>query len=316
MKADKLFYAYEWIQGLLLSLRVTSGAPRLCQVAVRMTQDLGRQYAPRSLKLILDAGGCSLKALKGLLRLAHTHGVIFYLKAVKTPPLKTLWYQAIEQFGTQEVVHPHDLNRPPDEQRKLQVTDVFTSLPGLGPELRTLLIYRPQEEDEDRRLMAIYTNDLACTPAQGYAYFGQRQHHELTYRVLTHDLNLDVLPKTYALHPKDPKHPNRKTQRAFLIAWIKALAFNLLRAWQQHALPEAFRQTTVGTLVRKFLRRNATLQVTDEGILVTLEYFRDQHYLGDYVRSLNAQQVQIPWLDHRVLKIQLTSPTGIPFFPQ
>ena len=178
------------------------------------------------------------------------------------------------------------------------------------------MIYRPQEEDEECRLIAIYTNDLSCAPAQGYAYFGQRQHHELTYRVLTHDLNLDVLPKTYALHPKDPKHPNRKTQRAFLIAWIKALAFNLLRSWQQQALPAAFHQTTLGTLVRKFLRRNATLQVTDDSILVTLDYFRDQHYLGDYIRSLNAQNVKIPWLNHRVLKIQLTGPTGIPFFPQ
>ena len=31
---------------------------------------------------------------------------------------------------------------------------------------------------------------------------------------------------------------------------------------------------------------------------------------------ISAQKMKIPWLDDRVLQIQLTHPTGIPFFPQ
>ena len=316
MKADKLFYGYEWIKGILLSLVVKDGATKLCHVAVAMARDLFTRYAPKSLTLILDAGGCSIKALKGLYRLAKEYPVIFYVKAVKTQELKALWYKAIERFGTQQVVHPDDEDLPKEQQRMLQVTEVYTSLPGCGKEIRTILIYHPEEEREQRRLIAIYTNDEDSSPAQAYARFGKRQRHELTYRVLTHDVNLDVLPKTYAEHPKDPQNPKRKTKLAFLIAWIKALAFNLMRTWQQNALPEAFHHATGGTLVRKFLRRNATIEVTNNVFRVTLEYFRDQHYISEYVRALNAQNVKIPWLDDRVLQIQLTHPTGTPFFPQ
>ncbi len=316
MKADKLFYAYEWVKGILLALVLKDGATKLCHVACAIAKELFERYTPGSLKIILDAGGCSLKALKGLHRLAKKHPITFYVKAVKTPQLKALWYKAIERFGTQQMVHPDDAELPKEQQRLLQVAEVYTALLGCGQEIRTILIYHPKEEREQRRLIVIYTNDGRSSPAEVYAHFGKRQRHELTYRVLTHDLNLDVLPKTYAVHPKDPQKPKRKIKLAFLIAWIKALAFNLIRTWQKEALPEAFHQTTVGTLVRKFLRKNATIELTGEVVRVTLEYFRDQRHLLEYVQSINAQKLKIPWLDDRILQIQLTQPTGTPFFPQ
>ena len=69
--------------------------------------------------------------------------------------------------------------------------------------------------------------------------------------MLTHGLNRAVLPKAYAMRPRDPQKPKHKTKLPFLIAWIKAPAFNLMRSWQKKALPESFHQTTAGTVVRR-----------------------------------------------------------------
>ena len=66
------------------------------------------------------------------------------------------------------------------------------------------MVLNELEKGKDR-FYPIYTNDELTSPYELMVEYRSRQNHELCYRVLTHDLNLDALPKSYPLNPKAEK---------------------------------------------------------------------------------------------------------------
>ncbi|NIA03647.1 MAG: hypothetical protein GWP12_03865 [Nitrospirae bacterium] len=58
------------------------------------------------------------------------------------------------------------------------------------------------ENEKDEKDSPIYTSDEDTPAYDLLVEYRSRQNHELCYRVMTHDLSLDALPKSYPLNPK------------------------------------------------------------------------------------------------------------------
>ncbi len=95
------------------------------------------------------------------------------------------------------------------------------------------------------------------------------------------------------------------------MAWIKALAFNALafnalNEFKSH-LPEPFSRMTAGSLIRHFILRPGKLYATADEFIVEIAPHPARAALADYVEKLNAEQVRIPWLGGRRLRIVLAA---------
>ncbi|MCW3130320.1 MAG: hypothetical protein N2V75_09530 [Methanophagales archaeon] len=98
---------------------------------------------------------------------------------------------------------------------------------------------------------------------------------------MTHDLNLDALPKSYPLDPKTEKVQFRD-KHVMLVGWIKALAFNIINDFKE-SLDKKYHRMTAGTIVRKFLDRPATIKTTADEIVVKFDYLGSVMHLKSIV---------------------------------
>ena len=160
-------------------------------------------------------------------------------------------------------------------------------------------------KEEKDRFYPIYTNDENETTYNLLIEYRDRQNHELCYRVLTHDLSLDALPKRYPLNPKAEKVQFRD-KSITLIGWIKALAFNVISDFKE-SLDGKYHKMTVGTIVRKFIHRSATIKTTADEILVTFDYFKEQESLKAYCNEINQRKLEISWFGDKVLRFEFES---------
>ncbi|MFZ2070420.1 MAG: hypothetical protein WAV32_02210 [Halobacteriota archaeon] len=114
---------------------------------------------------------------------------------------------------------------PGDPEKKILIADVRTKIRGCKEPVRTILLLNEKEKGKDR-FYPIYTNDEVTSAYDLLVEYRSRQNHELCYRVMTHDLSLNALPKSYPLNPKVEKVQFRD-KHLTLVGWIKALAFNI-----------------------------------------------------------------------------------------
>ena len=122
---------------------------------------------------------------------------------------------------------------------------------------------------------------------------------------MTHDLDLDALPKSYPLDPKAEKVQFRDKQ-LMLVGWIKALAFNIISDFKE-SLDEKYHKMTAGTIVRKFLNRPATIKTTADEIVVKFDYFRECNALKEYCDKINQSNLEISWFKDKVLRFEFES---------
>ncbi|MBU0492785.1 MAG: hypothetical protein KKA73_16170 [Chloroflexi bacterium] len=116
-----------------------------------------------------------------------------------------------------------------------------------------------------------------------------------------HDLCLDIVPPGYGL--TTTRDDQGQLQRAveydqtafFLAAWLRCLVFNLLSRFAQ-ALGGEYTRMWAGTLLRKFIRRPATLYLVGNELQVIFDPFPGHAELQPLLDRLNAQRTALPWL--------------------
>jgi len=98
----------------------------------------------------------------------------------------------------------------------------------------------------------------------------------------------------------------------FLTAWLRCLVFNLLSRFAQ-AVGGDYTKLWAGTLLRKFIRRPATLYLIGQELHVVFDPFPGQAALQPLLDELNAQRTTLPWLNNLVVQFRLTQ--GEPLYP-
>ncbi len=306
LPADKLFYAFELAKGKLLSLKVTRGSVRLSQACLSILRGLKATYRAKSLRVLLDAG-----AYKGSVfsRMGRMKWLTFLAKAISYPNSRKQWEQ-IPPEAYSDYIRPDE--RDSQNPKVYKIADWQTKIKGCGRPLRSIVILDPSEKKPAKKYTVLFTSDPS-TPADKLAdeyplHWGQ----ENCYRVMVHDLSLDALPKSYHPNDKQPDRPRFFSKELFFVAWVKALAYNLMVTFRTR-LGGPYARQTVGTLVRKLLCCWATLVVSPTELKVIFDPFREQPYLQDYFQWVNSQRLKIPWLKDRVLVLQwAASPQEMP----
>ena len=216
MKADKLFYVFELTKKRLLSFKPRPGTATLANTALKQVKELISEVKPESVRMILDAGGCKGSVIARLSKIKH---LTFLVRGKRQRNLVKQW----EKVPKSEYRVYTD---PGDPKKKILVADTRTKIRGCKEPVRTILVLNELEKGKDR-FYPIYTNDELTSVYDLLVEYRSRQNHELCYRVLTHDLNLDALPKSYPLNPRAEKVQFRD-KHVMLVGWVKALAFNII----------------------------------------------------------------------------------------
>jgi transposase len=282
MKADKLFYVFELMKKRLLSFKPQPGNATLANTALKMIKELISEVKPESVRMILDAGGCKGSVIA---RLSKIKNLTFLVRGKRQRNLVKQW----EKVPKSEYKVYTD---PGDPKKKILVAGVRTKIRGCKELVRTILLLNELEKGKER-FYPIYANDEVTSAYDLLVEYRNRQNHELCYRVMTHDLSLDALPKSYPLDPKAEKVQFRD-KHLIMVGWIKALAFNIINDFKE-SLDMKYHRMTTGTIVRKFIDRPATIKTTADEIVVKFDYFREQDALKDYCEKINQLNLEISW---------------------
>lgn len=295
MKADKLFYIFELTKRRLLGLKSAPGKTTLARVVLSLVRELIALTRSECIRVILDAGGCKGSMIA---RLKNIPGVIYLIRAKRYSNLVEDWNRTVQQTGYIEYEDPTD----PKKERTIKIAETKTKVPGLKEEERTVIVLDEKAQKEKDRFYPLYTNDPVGNRLDLVIEYRRRQNHELAYRVMTHDLNLDALPKSYPINGRSNK-PRFMSKAIHLIGWVKALTFNLISDFKEE-LDEKYHTMTIGTIVRKFISRPAILKIRRNELVVVFDYFKEQEALRDYCHKINMQEVRISWLQNRILKFE------------
>jgi transposase len=295
MKADKLFYVFELTKKRLLSFKPQQGNATLANTALKMVKELISRVKPKSVRLIMDAGGCKGSVIA---RMRKIEVLSFLVRGVRQRNQVKQW----KKVPREEYKEYTD---PGDPKKKIIVADTRTKIKGCKEPIRTILILNEKEKKEKGKFYPIYTDDVDTPVFDLLIEYRSRQNHELCYRVLTHDLSLDALPKSYPLNPKAEKVQFRD-KHVMLVGWIKALAFNILGDFKE-SLDKKYHKMTAGTIVRKFLDRPATIKTTADEIVVKFDYFRECNALKPYCDKINQSNLEISWFKDKVLRFEFES---------
>jgi hypothetical protein len=184
-----------------------------------------------------------------------------------------------------------------------KITEFFTKIKGCAEPIRTVLIINPNKTGK-KRYFALFTNDLK-TPVEILAdQYILRWHLENVFKFQKLDLNLDILPKSYSLNPKDKLNPNFLGIRVKLVAWLKAVIYNIIVDFKNQ-LPKEYHNKAIRTIIRKFILRPADIYLKNDTIEIILHHFKEINDLKEYCEKINSKEIRIPWLKNRKLKIAL-----------
>ena len=191
------------------------------------------------------------------------------------------------------------VGRPPDV---LEVANTTTDIGSADVPVRTVVAREYHGRNKKECYHVLFTN-VKHTPAVNLiCEFRRRQNHEQAYRVGVNDLNLDAITHGY-VKDSDPDAPDFDPARLDLVGWLKALAFNAFQDFRT-ALPEPFSAMHAGSLIRHFILRPGRLYATADEFIVAIEPFRNRSALEAYVETLNAQEIRIPCLGGRRLRVE------------
>lgn len=226
MKLEQLIYFFDLARNTLLSLTVTPAAEQLHQVMRSLVAGIVERTRAAMVRIVLDAA--ALKGEPELLALMNTPRVQVLARAVRSQKYMKQWRAIPEGRWTRHEEPDETKGRPPC------VTEIANTTTRIGPDrtpVRTIVAREYHGRNRKECYHVLYTNvarEHACSLVNE---FRQRQRHEQAYRIGVHDLNLDALTHGYE-KDSDPEAPTFDEARIGLVAWIKALAFNALRAIQ------------------------------------------------------------------------------------
>jgi hypothetical protein len=322
--ALRLYAPFHLETGRFVGLVVTKAKRALSQVLptliteVRRLRALAGHPRPDRVDLIIDRGG-----YKGTLfqELMEDPGIRFIAMARATKKNVRQW-QAVPE----ERFAPYQPGR--EKNPNLKIAETETQVSNCCYPLRTVLI-RDDTPDTRQRWRALFTKVPAqeMPSAEVDATYRRRQDHENSFAELDHHLAGKCLPKPYRLvREPNEQGEKRKTVATTLtpetmtglriVAWLRHWSFNLVKDFGA-ALGEPYATTRVGTLSRKFIARPGVLRLRGNELWVTLTPFTGCQALADWIQQLNRQRLQIPWLDHLILQMEIAPlPVGLAANPR
>jgi len=328
LKAEELVWAYDLDAHLWLAMRAFHGTNKLSQSLVEIVRELLKHRGPSQdpLRLFFDKGGSCGHVFRDLLPLPTVH---FYTFAKRTEENVAAWEKlpagAFEKKRFTFDKHadlPGDQRpcyRLADTEMTLNVWDASRNQIVSTVTLRAIVLHDPQgQKPAERWPVVLLTND--CTRDARALLDEQGDHwgQEFAHRIGRHDLASDILPTGYVL--KTTRDEQGELQREvkfdntafFLSAWLHCLVFNLMTRFAQ-ALGGESVHLWAGTLLRKFIRRPATLYLIGKELHVVFDPFPGQDKLQPLLDKLNAKHVGLPWLNHLV--VQLSIAQDAPVYP-
>lgn len=322
--AIRLYAPFHLSTGRFMGLVVTKAKRALSQVLptliteVRRLRALAGHPQPNHVDVILDRGAYNGRLFEELM---EDPGIRFIAMARATQKNVPQWQAVPEEAFT--------AYQPKGEQNPhLKIADTQTHITGCRYPLRTVLI-RDDSADTRQRWRALFTKvpTQEMTPAEVDATYRRRQDHENSFAELDHHLAGKCLPKPYRL----VREPNRQGEKRKtvattlspetmtglrIVAWLRHWSFNLVKDFGA-ALGEPYATMQVGTLVRKFIARPGLLRLRGNELWVTLTPFTGCQTLANWIQQLNQQQLQIPWLDHLILQMEVAPlPVGLAADPR
>jgi hypothetical protein len=177
--------------------------------------------------------------------------------------------------------------------------------------LRAIVLHDPQgQTPAECWPVTFLTGDRQIDARTLLNEYGDHWGQEFGHRIGKHDLYLDILPPGYVLktYRDDQGQLHREVeydQTAFsLSAWLRCLVFNLMERFAQDMGGE-YTKMWAGTLLRKFIRRPATLYLVGNELHVVFDPFPGQEELQPLLDRLNAKRTAIPWLNNLVVQFSI-----------
>jgi hypothetical protein len=318
LKAEELVLAYDLDGHLWLGLRAYHGTKKLSKGLVEIVRELlnHRGSLKGLLRLFFDKGGYSGQIFLALSEESQVH---FYTPAVRYSSNVAQWEQLQESdFDVAPFVFDKHVDLP-DEQRpvyRLADTEMTINVREgnkvVGTvTLRAVVLHDPQGENPAERWpVVLLTDDYEIDTRALLNEFGDHWGQEVAHRIGKHDLYLDILPPGYILKTRrdDQGQLHREIEYEqtafFLSAWLRCLVFNLMSRFAQ-AMGGEYTKMWAGTLLRKFIRRPATLYLVGKELHVVFDPFPDQDELQPLLDELNAKRTALPWLNNLVVQFSI-----------
>jgi hypothetical protein len=326
LKAEELVSAFDLDAHLWLAMRAYQGANKLSQALVEIVREILKHRGPNPnpLRLFFDKGGSCGHVFRDLLKFPS---VFFYTFAKRTEENVAAWERLPDSaFETIPFTFDKHANLPGDQRPAYRLADTEMTINVWEEDrrvetvtLRTLVLHDPQgQKPAERWPVTLLTNDRT---REAHALLNEQGDHwgqEFAHRIGRHDLQSDILPTGYVLTTtRDEQGELQRTVEFdntafFLSAWLHCLVFNLMTLFAQ-TLGGDYTKLWAGTLLRKFIRRPATLYLVGKELHVVFDPFPGQEELQPVLDKLNAKGVGLPWLNNLIVQLRITQ--SAPIYP-
>ena len=318
LKAEELVLAYDLDALTWLAVRVYQGTKKLSRGLVEIVRELLRHRGKLKglLRLFFDKGGYCGKIFRTLSDCLDVH---FYTPAVRYPANVAQWEQLQEaDFEPESFVFDKHADLPQEELPVYHLSDTEMTINVRENHkvvdtvtLRAVVLHDPQgQKPAERWPVVLLTDDRQIDARALLNEYGDHWGQEFAHRIGKHDLYLDILPPGYVLKTwrDDQGQLHREVKydqtALFLSAWLRCLVFNLMTRFAQ-AMGGEYTRMWAGTLLRKFIRRPATLYLVGKELHVVFDPFPGQEKLQPLLDKLNAKRTAIPWLNNLVVQFSI-----------
>jgi len=318
LKAEELVLAYDLDERIWVGLRAYHGTKKLSRGLVEMVDELldHRGSAKGPLRLFFDKGGYSGRVF---LALSDEPRVHFYTPAVRYSTNVEQWEELGEEDFEEELfIFDKHADLPAEQRPAYRLADIEMSINVREDNkvvgtvtLRAVVLHDPAgETSAERWPFVMLTDDDEIEASALLNEFGDHWGQEIAHRIGKHDLHLDILPPGYVLktHRDEQGQLQREVEfdqpAFFLSGWLRCLVFNLMSRFAQMMGGE-YARMWAGTLLRKFIRRPATLYLIGKELHVVFDPFPDQDALQPLLDELNAKRTELPWLNDLVVQFSI-----------
>ena len=318
LKAEELVLAYDLDAHLWVGLRTYHGTKKLSQGLIEIVRELlaHRGSLEGRLRLFFDRGGYSAQIFQAL---SEEPRVRFYVPAVRYANNVAQWEGLQDDdFDTLPFTFDKHADLPTEQRPVYRLADTNMTLNVWHKSkivgevsLRAVVLHEPQgHKPAERWPLVLLTDDNVIDARALLNEYGDHWGQEMAHRIAKHDLYLDVLPLGYILTTRRDEQGQLQREvefdqtAFFLSAWLHCLVFNLMTRFAQ-ALGGDYTKMWAGTLLRKFIRRPATLYLVGKELHVVFDPFPGQDDLQPLLDELNAKRTVLPWLNNLVVQFSV-----------
>ena len=318
LKAEELVLAYDLDAHLWLAVRVYQGTKKLSKGVVEIVQEVLKHRGDLDglLRIFMDKGGYGGHIFRAL---ANEARVRFYTPAVRYASNVKQWEQLKDtDFDAESFIFDKHADLPADQQPVYRLADTEMKINVWQGQkvvdtvtLRAIVLHDPQGEKPAERWPVVHLTDDRDINARALLNeYGDHWGQEFAHRIGKHDLYLDILPPGYVLKTRRDEQGQlvREVEdddtAFFLSAWLRCLVFNLMTCFAQ-AMGGEYTKMWAGTLLRKFIRRPATLCLVGKELHVVFDPFPGRDEFQPLLDKLNAKRTALPWLNNLVVQFRI-----------